>query len=115
MDRRERYFDQLEDLLSSPIRQVLVQLIKNCLHNDPSDRPTAEQLVTALEEMKPDVEGAYGRLAKIEAVRQLMTVKAFRENKKANADELRAKDEEIQQLRQLEVCKRLAMHNCILY
>ena len=94
-----KYFDQLEDLpLSGRLRHALVQLIQNCLCNDPSQRPTAEQLVSALEEMKADVEGSYGELAKVDAVRKVMTVKAFQQRKKENADEVIAKDEEIQQL-----------------
>ena len=97
VERRGQYFEQLEDLLPGRIRQVLVLLIKNCLHNDPSQRPTAEQLVTSLEEMKSVVEGSYGELATVDAVRQVMTVKAL----KAKGDD---KVDEIQQLHeQLEV------------
>ena len=97
VERRGQYFEQLEDLLPGRIRQVLVLLIKNCLHNDPSQRPTAEQLVTSLEEMKSVVEGSYGELATVDAVRQVMTVKAL----KAKGDD---KIDEIQQLHeQLEV------------
>ena len=81
VERRGQYFEQLEDLLPGRIRQVLVLLIKNCLNNDPSQRPTAEQLVTSLEEMKGEVEGAYGELAIVDAVRQVMTVKALKANK----------------------------------
>ena len=50
--------------------------------------------------MKADIEGSYGELAKIDAVRQVMTTKAFQQRKKENADEMTAKDEQIQQLRQ---------------
>ena len=74
--------------------------MQNCLCNEPSQRPTAEQLVSSLEEMKADVEGSYGGLAKVDAVRQVMTVKTFQQRKKENADEVIAKDEENQQLRQ---------------
>ena len=99
--RRGKYFDQLEDLpLSGQLRRALVQLIQNCLGNDPSQRPTAEQLVSALEEMKANVEGSYGELAKVDAVRQVMTMKTFQLCKKENTDEVMSKDEEIQQLRQ---------------
>ena len=99
--RRGKYFDHLEDVpLSGRLRRVLVQLIQNCLDNDPTQRPTAEQLVSGLEEMKADVEGSYGELAKVDAVRQVMTVKAIQQHKKENDDEMTTKDEEIQQLRQ---------------
>ena len=100
MGRRERYFEQLEDLLSSPVKQVFIGLIKDCLRNAPSQRPTAEQLMTALEEMKADVEGDYGELATIDAVRQVKTVKVLKTKSKDKVNELAAKDEEIQQLQQ---------------
>ena len=50
--------------------------------------------------MKADVEGSYEELAKVDAVMQVMTIKAFQQYKKKNADEVIAKDEEIQQLQQ---------------
>ena len=101
MGRRGQYFEQLEDLLPGRVRRVLVPLIKDCLHNSPPQRPTAEQLVTALEGMKSDMEGCYGDLATIDAVRQVKTMKAM----KQNSDELSTKDDEIHRLQQqLRVC-----------
>ena len=100
VERRGEYFEQLEDLLPGGIRHTFVhtfvQLTKNCLRNSPSQRPTAEQLVTALQEMKADIEGPYGEFAKVDAVRQVKLVKAFKQSKKETVDELTAKDEEIQ-------------------
>ena len=96
MERRGNYFDQLENLLPGGNRHRLLQLMKDCLHNVPSRRPTAEQLVTSLEEMKGEVEGAYGELAIVDAVRQVIMVKPKTDNELEGAD--------IQQLRhQLEV------------
>ena len=96
------YFDQLEDLLPAPggVKRLLVQMIKDCLRNDPTQRPTAEQLVTALEKMKGDIEGGYGELATVDAVRQVRTMKALKSRSEDKVNELAAKDEEIQQLRQ---------------
>ena len=95
--------DRFENLLPEGNRHPLLQLIKDCLRNAPSQRPTAEQLVTALEEMKADVERDYGELATVEAVRQVKITKAMK-NKRSL---LAAKDEEIQQLQeQLEVKMR---------
>ena len=68
-------------LASGRVKRVLVQLIKDCLHNSPPQRPTAEQLVTALEGMKSDMEGCYGDLATIDAVRQVKTMKAMKQSK----------------------------------
>lgn len=55
---------------------MLIQLIKDCLQDAPSQRLTAEQVVTALEEMKANTEGSYGELAKAGTVRQVLTMKA---------------------------------------
>ena len=104
VERRGQYFEQLEDLLPGRIRQVLVLLIKNCLHNDPSQRPTAEQLVTSLEEMKGEVEGAYGELATVDAVRQVRTMKAL----KAKGDDKIDRVDEVQQLQE-----QLEVYTCI--
>ena len=102
MGRRQAYFDQLEDLLPAPsgVKCFLVQMIKDCLQNDPTQRPTAEQLVTALEGMKGDIEGGYGELATVDAVRQVRTLKALKSRSEDKVNDLAAKDEEIQQLRQ---------------
>ena len=92
VERRQLYFDQLEGNVQ------LVRLVKTCLHNDPSQRPTAEQLVTELERMKGDVEGPLGKLATVDAVRQVMMAMALKEKSEEKVDELAAKEEEIQQL-----------------
>ena len=39
---------------------TLVQLIKQCLHNDPQQRPGSEELLATLQGMKVEVEGEYG-------------------------------------------------------
>ena len=104
--RRKAYLDQLEDLLPGGIRAHLVQMIKNCLRNDPSQRPTAERLVTVLEGMKGAVEGPSGELATMDAARQVKTEMTMKKEK----DRLAAKDQEIQQLQQqLEVCSNACM------
>ena len=100
--RRQAYFDQLEDLLpaSGEVKRLLIQMIKDCLQNAPTQRPTAEQLVTALEEMKGIIEGGYGELATVDAVRQVRTMKALKSRSGDKLNELAAKDERIQQLQQ---------------
>ena len=100
--RRQAYFDQLEGLLPAPdgVRYLLVQMIKDCLRNDPTQRPTAEQLVTALERMKGTIEGGYGELATVDAMRQVRTLKALKNRSEDKLNELAAKEEQIQQLQQ---------------
>ena len=100
VERRGEYFEQLERVLPGGQQHPFLQLTKDCLHNTPSERPTTEQLVTALEEMRDDTEGPYGELAKVGAVRQVMAVKAIKRSNKEKINELTAKDEEIQQLQQ---------------
>ena len=42
-------------------------VVKQCLENIPEERPTAEQLVTALEGIKGDIEGSCGELTTMDA------------------------------------------------
>ena len=93
VERRQLYFDQLEG-------KTLVRLVKSCLHNSPSRRPSAEELVRVLEEIKATIEGAYGELATVDAVRQVRTMKALKSRSEDKLNELAAKDEQIQQLQQ---------------
>ena len=51
VERRGQYLEQLEKLLPDGVNHPLVQLVKQCLRNTPSQRPTAEELVSSLEEM----------------------------------------------------------------
>ena len=63
--------------------------------------------MSLLEEIKADVEGSYGALATLDAVRQVKTMKALKAKSNDKVNELAAKDEEIQQLQQqLEVRKK---------
>ena len=103
VERRKQYVEQFEDKFP----QFFVRLMKRCLHNHPSERPTSEELVASLEEMKADIEGPYGDVARIDAVRQVVMMKSLRKRD----TEMREKDVEICQLQhELEherVCFRL--------
>ena len=103
VERRRQYIGQLESKLPSGNHHPFVQLMKRCLHNDPSERPTSEELITSLEEMKTDIEGPYGEVARIDAVRQVVTTRALRKRETEvgeKTNESAAKDEEIHQLQQ---------------
>ena len=39
---------------------ALVQLVKQCLHNVPAERPTTDEVLDRLQRMKVEVEGEYG-------------------------------------------------------
>ena len=39
---------------------ALIQLVKQCLHNVPDQRPSTDELLATLQRMKVEVEGEYG-------------------------------------------------------
>ena len=101
VDRRGNYFECLErQLHRESAGYPLVGVVKQCLENIPEERPTAEQLVRVLEGLKGDIEGPCGKLTTMDAARQVKTAMALNEKSKEKVDELTAKEEEIQQLRQ---------------
>ena len=102
VERRGQYFETLEQtILCDRQYQQLVQLIKNCLHNTPSRRPSTDQLLHALKEMKAIVEGPYGEFARMDAVKQVAIMRALKvreEDVRVKTDELAAKHREMQRL-----------------
>ena len=103
VERRQLYFDQLKE-------DTLLPFIKACLHNSPSRRPSAEQLVRALEESRATIERGYGELATVDAVRQVRTMKALKSRSEEKVNELAAKEARIQQLQQ-----QLAVRNTVVW
>ena len=102
--RREQYFDEWERQLPGGKRHLLFQLTEECLHNDPMLRPSGEQLVLTLQQMKGDIDGCFTELAKMDAVKHIMTVKALNQSRQDHLEALTTKDSTIQQLKhQLEV------------
>ena len=79
VERRGDYFNRLENLLPGGNRHRLLQLMIQCLHNVPSCRPTAVQLVVLLEGIKCDDKVTYGELAIVDAVKQVKAAK-FKSN-----------------------------------
>ena len=102
-ERRKEYIDQLEKELPGRVHHPLLQMVKQCLQNLASRRPTTEQLVADLMRVKDDIEGAYGELAKLDAVRQVATMKTLKGREaevREKANEVLVKEEEIHQLQQ---------------
>ncbi len=54
VERREKYFESMESLIGL-LYPKLVQLVKQCLHNDPSERPISEDLLLRLQEIKAEI------------------------------------------------------------
>ena len=103
VERRQKYFEQLEDNFPRGGRHPFVQLVKRCLKNDPSDRPTTEEVIASIEEMKADVDGPYGDVSRSDAVRQVVMMRVLKKREtevREKTDESAAKDEEIHQLQQ---------------
>ena len=103
MERRHQYIEQLEDGFLRGERHPFVMLVKRCLQNEPQERPTAEEVVTSLGEMKADIDGPYGDVTRIGAVREVVIMRALRKRDtevREKIDESAAKDVEINQLQQ---------------
>ena len=102
-ERRGQYIEQMDYQLPRCGRHPFVQLVKRCFKNEPSDRPAAEEVLTSLEEMKADIEGPYGEVARADAVRHVVMMRALNKREtevREKTDESASKDEEIHQLQQ---------------
>ena len=103
VERRREYIDLLEKELRDGEHHPLTQMVKQCLQNAPSRRPTTEQLMRSLEEVRVTIEGPYGKFSKLDAVRQVtMTRKLVGRDVRMRTmtNELEVKTEEVLQLRQ---------------
>ena len=69
-------------------------MVRECLDNIPSERPNFDEIVVALESVRGNIEGPYGAVVKIDAVKQVVMLKSLGERE----GELREKEREIQRL-----------------
>ena len=69
VERRGVYIEKLEQLSAN--HPALVELVKQCLHNVPHERPSTEQLLTRLQRMRAVVEGEHAgsQLIRLDMVR----------------------------------------------
>ena len=63
LERRRDYIQQLNGMLGE--EHPLVQLVYQCLHNIPDQRPPEGELLQQLEAAKAQVEGPYGQIVKV--------------------------------------------------
>jgi hypothetical protein len=59
LERREQYIELLDGGVGF-LCSGLIQLVKQCLHNTPHERPNSDDLLARLQRMKVEVEGEYG-------------------------------------------------------
>ena len=59
MERRTDYIQSLQEQLGE--QHPLLQLVCQCLHNTPAQRPSAEELLQQLEVVRPQIRRTYGR------------------------------------------------------
>ena len=59
VERRAEYIELLEKEIGNHYPS-LVQLIKQCLHNAPEERPATDEVLNQLQRLKVEVEGVYG-------------------------------------------------------
>ena len=69
VERRGKYIDQLHQQLGE--RHPIVQLVKECLDNDPEYRPSSEDVLQRLEGMKSQIQDPYQDLTKVEMMKLL--------------------------------------------
>ena len=103
VERRREYIDLLEKELHDGEHHPLTQMVKQCLQNAPSRRPTTEQLMRSLEEVRVAIEGPYGKFSKLDAVRQVTMTRELvgRDVRmRTMTNQLEVKTEEVLQLRQ---------------
>ena len=86
MERRGEYISSLEERFGRE-HSALVQLVKQCLHNVPDQRPSTDEVLGSLQRMKMEVEGVYGgSLMKLDIDKVLL------------AKEMKMKDKRIEEL-----------------
>ena len=96
VERRAEYIQPLQEQLGE--QHPLLQLVCQCLHNEPAQRPSAEELLQQLKATRLQIERAYGsrQQAKVEMARlqeAMMSVFSLRET------EVGEKDGKIERLR----------------
>ncbi len=70
VQRRSRQMEQLVRQLGGQ-GHPLVQLVTQCLHNDPRQRPSARQVLSQLERMRTQIEDPYEGMSKLELIQAL--------------------------------------------
>ena len=77
VERREQQFQYLQTQVGLPngMKNPAVSMILQCLDNNLSQRPTAQQLITMLEKIRVDTEGPHGDIVRMDAIRHVVTMR----------------------------------------
>ncbi len=70
VQRRSEQMEQLIRQLGGQ-RHPLVQLVTQCLHNDPRQRPSARQVLSQLERVRAQIQDPYEGMSKLELIQAL--------------------------------------------
>ena len=102
--RREIYMKKLEVQFSES-HPVLVQLVSQCLHNNPHTRPSSEELLGRLHAVKTEVEKMYGgNMGRLLNISNVLLVKEMKINDK-RIDELQVKFDIYSMCSEIYICK----------
>ena len=69
VQRRDEYIKLLHQQLGE--QHPIVLLVKQCLDDEPSERPSAQELLQQLEDVRSQIEDPYQHLTKLEEMRML--------------------------------------------
>ena len=69
IQRRERFIQSMFQQLGR--RHPLAQLVMQCLHNDPRQRPSARQVLHQLEQLRAQITDRYEHMSKLEMIHAL--------------------------------------------
>ena len=95
VERRTDYIQPLREQLGE--QHPLLQLVCQCLHNTPDQRPSAEELLQQLEAARPQVDRTYGsKHVKVEIAKLQVTMMSVLRTRETEVGE---KDNEIEHLR----------------
>ena len=103
VERRTDYIQPLREQLGE--QHPLLQLVCQCLHNTPGQRPSAEELLQQLEAARPQIEVMFGRQqVKVEMARLKLAMTSAFKTKEAEVEEKDRQIENLQNdLRQMQV------------
>ena len=97
VERRTDYIQPLREQLGE--EHPLLELVCQCLHNTPAQRPSAEELLQQLEAVRPQVERAYGsQQVKVEMARLQVAMMSVLRTRETNDDEIEQLQHDLRQV-----------------